>query len=98
MSTAPPPDTGSDMFRPPVNRLMKVLDRSFFRKSIPLAAAQVNDTRRIASLLRELQTDVLETHPHAQNVSLVQPAPKGNGLKVLLLKPEIKVDGSIPCP
>lgn len=99
MSAAPPLDTCSEMFGPPANRLMKVLDRSFFRKSIPLAAAQVKDIRRIASLLRELQTDVLDTRPYTlHNICLVQPAPKGNGLKALLLKPDIKVDGTIPCP
>jgi hypothetical protein len=36
------------MFRPPVNRAMRVLDRSFFRKTIPLSAATVFDNANIA--------------------------------------------------
>lgn len=36
------------MFRPPVNRAMRVLDRSFFRKTIPLSAATVFDNSNIA--------------------------------------------------
>lgn len=80
------------MFRPPVNRLMKVLDRSFFQKTIPISAAQVNDNRRIMSLKTELKQELLPL----DRVLLVQPAPNGHGLKALLLKPEIKADGDIP--
>lgn len=36
------------MFRPPINRAMRVLDRSFFRKIIPLSAATVFDNANIA--------------------------------------------------
>lgn len=89
-----PLDTYLDMFRPPVNRLMKVLDRSFFRKSIPLSAAQVNDNRRIASLLKDLKQDILQL----DRLLVVRQSQNGNGGKALLLKPEIKFDGSIPHP
>lgn len=70
---------------------MQVLDRSFFQKTIPLSAAQVNDTRRIASLLTELKPDLL----HLERLSDVLPAPNATGRKALLLKPEIKPDGNI---
>lgn len=90
MSTAPPLDICSDMFRPPVNRLMKVLDRSFFQKTIPLSAAQINDSRRIASLRTELTQDVLQL----ERLPVVRPAQNASGLKALLLKPEIKADGN----
>ena len=93
MSTALPLDISdicSDMFRPPVNRLMKVLDRSFFQKTVPLSAAQVNDSRRIASLRTELKQDVLQL----ERLPVVRPAQNASGLKALLLKPEIKADGN----
>ena len=79
------------MFRPPVNRLMKVLDRPFFQKTIPISAAQVNDSRRIASLLTELKQDTLDL----ERLQTVRPALNGHGLKALLLKPEIKADGNM---
>jgi tRNA (guanine37-N1)-methyltransferase len=36
------------MFRPPVNRAMRVLDRSFFCKTVPLSAATVFDSSNIS--------------------------------------------------
>lgn len=95
MSTAPPLDICSnicsDMFRPPVNRLMKVVDRSFFQKTVLLSAAQVNDNRRIPSVRAELKHDILQL----ERLQVVRPAPNASGLKALLLKPEIKADGNI---
>ncbi|KAL2000402.1 hypothetical protein VTN02DRAFT_3167 [Thermoascus thermophilus] len=42
------------MFRPPVNRAMRVLDRSFFRKTVPLSAATVFDNKNISRIRAEL--------------------------------------------
>ncbi|KAI5212504.1 hypothetical protein E4T38_00512 [Aureobasidium subglaciale] len=43
-----------DMFRPPVNRAMRVLDRSFFQKKIPISAARVVDNKTISKCRAEL--------------------------------------------
>ncbi|THC96934.1 hypothetical protein EYZ11_003595 [Aspergillus tanneri] len=46
------------MFRPPVNRAMRVLDRSFFRKTVPLSAATVfknSDISRVRGALQKSQ-------------------------------------------
>ncbi|KAI9927806.1 hypothetical protein ASPWEDRAFT_52354 [Aspergillus wentii DTO 134E9] len=42
------------MFRPPVNRAMRVLDRSFFRKTVPLSAATVFKNSDISKVRGEL--------------------------------------------
>lgn len=42
------------MFRPPVNRAMRVLDRSFFRKTIPLSAATVFENSNISRVRNAL--------------------------------------------
>ncbi|KKK12147.1 tRNA (guanine) methyltransferase Trm5, partial [Aspergillus ochraceoroseus] len=42
------------MFRPPVNRAMRVLDRSFFKKTIPLSAATVFKASDISNVRKEL--------------------------------------------
>ena len=34
-------DEPSDMFAPPVNRAMKVLDRAFFKRTVPTSAARI---------------------------------------------------------
>ena len=77
------------IFLPPVNRSMRELDRSFFRKSIPLAAARIShlkDTQRIRNILLKSQ-DLLQ-------VSRLKPFrddPSMAGSKCLLLRPEVKV-------
>ncbi|EAS37001.3 tRNA methyltransferase Trm5 [Coccidioides immitis RS] len=59
MSLAPvtqetPTNSSSDMFRPPVNRAMRVLDRSFFKKTVPLSAATVLENKNISRVKSEL--------------------------------------------
>ena len=80
----------ADMFRPPINRAMKVLDRSFFRKKVPLAAARIVEKRHIAKFRTELGSDLL----CLERVSSVKDDPKSKGSKALLLKPEIKCDST----
>ena len=83
----------AEMFRPPINRSMRVLDRSFFRKKVPLAAARVFDQRNIPLLRTELKSDVLQVEriptvtvdPRAQD--------KKTAAKSVLLRPEIRPDG-----
>ena len=81
----------SDMFRPPVNRAMRALDRSFFKKSILLAAAQVLNVREIAKCQNQLKSDLL----NLDRLANVRTDPVTNSTrKMLLLKPEIKTDGT----
>jgi len=82
-----------DMFRPPVDRAMKVLDRSFFRKDVSLAAARVFDTTQIGSLRISLAPNLLRV----DRLGPIKPSPlaedKDKGLKALLLKPEVRPEG-----
>lgn len=89
MSTAS--STPIDMFRPPVNRAMRVLDRSWFQKKVPLSVAKVYDKTRIAKLRSELGHDVLRL----ERFQCVQPIRDTNGdeHKALLLDPRIKPNG-----
>ena len=81
------------MFRPPVNRAMRQLDRSFFQKRILLAAARVLDTKQISNCISDLSKELLST----ERLKVVRPDPLDNGLwkgrKALLLQPRIKPDG-----
>ncbi|PGH14667.1 hypothetical protein AJ80_05848 [Polytolypa hystricis UAMH7299] len=43
-----------DMFRPPVNRAMRLLDRSFFQKTVPLAAARVFELKELNNISKRL--------------------------------------------
>lgn len=82
-----------EMFRPPINRFMKVLDRSFFHKTIPISAAKVNDKKQISKLRVDLKHDIL----HLDRLQVIRSIPgsePGAG-KALLLKPEIVAEGSI---
>ncbi len=79
------------MFRPPVNRAMRVLDRSFFQKKVPLSAARVLDKKEIAKLRSELGHDVLRLD-RFQCVQSIWGS-KGEEHKALLLNPQIKPDG-----
>ena len=82
-----------DMFRPPINRAMRVLDRSLFQKKVPLSAARVFDKTKIAKLRSELAHDVLRLD-RFQCVQSVRGS-KGEEHKALLLNPQIKPDGRL---
>ena len=83
----------SDMFRPPVDRAMRVLDRSFFRKSVPLAAARVLDNKHISRCRANLGHDLLRL----DRMASVRPDPEESdlkkGRKSLLLRPDIRPNG-----
>lgn len=80
-----------EMFRPPINRLMKVLDRSFFQKKIPISAARIFDKKHIAKCRTELSKDALQL----DRLLLIRPVPESEsrGAKDMLLKPEIDPEG-----
>lgn len=88
------------MFRPPVNRAMRVLDRPFFKKTVPLASATVMETRNIGPFLNELEkTKDLLNKPRVIPVHPVQEVKQEDEAadrrrKCLLLKEEIKADGT----
>ena len=79
------------MCRPPVNRAMRVLDRSFFKKNVPLYAAKVRDQRNIAKFKSELSRDILKL----ERIQQVQKVCDGEGTvsRVLLLRPDIRTEG-----
>lgn len=45
-----------EIFRPPVNRSMRVLDRNFFQKTLPIAAATVLDNRNLSEVRSKIQS------------------------------------------
>ncbi|KAH0550933.1 hypothetical protein GP486_007699 [Trichoglossum hirsutum] len=83
------------LFRPPINRAMRVLDRSFFTKEVPLSAARIFDNRLITKFRTDLSRDLLKL----ERISSVRVDPDPNnaeaGRKCLLLRPEVKVDDDI---
>ncbi|KAF3043310.1 tRNA(m(1)G37)methyltransferase [Didymella keratinophila] len=83
-----------DMFAPPVNRAMKVLDRSFFQKTVPASAARIFKPQDIARCRKELQLS-RDTLPN-NRIQPVRPDPDAEraqkGGKCLVLKPEIVHD------
>ena len=94
MLTATPPNP--DMFQPPVNRAMRVLDRSFFRRTIPLAAARVYENSQIAQFRKSLAHDIL----NVERITSVKPDPdqseSQSERKAILLRPEVKANGMRP--
>ncbi|KAF1346912.1 Met-10+ like-protein-domain-containing protein [Delphinella strobiligena] len=83
-----------EMFRPPINRAMRVLDRSFFQKKVPLSAARVLDIKKMSKLRQDLQKskDIL----FIDRLSNIQADPEANakpGSKCILLRPEIDDKG-----
>lgn len=107
MSGSESPQTSSltdEMFRPPVNRAMRVLDRSFFQKDIKLAAAHVKDSTNISSVRTQLvQSKDILVRRAIMPVQLVpNPMPKlkpnEKDPKCVLLRPDIKHDDSSTWP
>lgn len=89
-----------DMFAPPVNRAMKVLDRSFFQKTVPASAARIFKPQDIARCRKELQLS-RDTLPN-NRIQPVRPDPDAErakkGGKCLILKPEVVHDGKPAAP
>jgi tRNA (guanine37-N1)-methyltransferase len=81
------------MFRPPVNRAMRSLDRSFFRKTVPISAARVFQNSDISSVRKELSRskDLLVVH----RLNCVRDVKDQDGLarKALLLREDLRHDG-----
>jgi tRNA (guanine37-N1)-methyltransferase len=92
MSNAVDFDVDSEMFRPPINRLMKVLDRPFFQKKIRLSAAQIIDAKDISKTRAELKSDLL---CRARMKNIVSVPEHDCQAKALLLRPGIKNEGTI---
>ncbi|KAF1997498.1 guanine(37)-N1-methyltransferase [Amniculicola lignicola CBS 123094] len=81
-----------DMFAPPVNRAMRVLDRGFFQKTIPAAAARIFDRKDISRCRDELHKsrDVDGSKARIKPVWEDPDAERAKaGGKCLLLRPEV---------
>ena len=85
----------TDMFAPPVNRAMKVLDRSFFQKTIPTSAARIFNPKDISRCRKEL-TASKDTLP-SNRIDPIRADPDlgraTKGSKCLLLRPEVVHSG-----
>lgn len=85
----------ADMFAPPVNRAMKVLDRSFFQKTVATSAARIFSPKDISPCRNDLEksNDTL-LMPRIQPIRSdpdQERAQKGG--KCILLRPEVIHNG-----
>lgn len=82
----------TDMFRPPLARGMRTLDRNVFQKTVPLKAARVFENQNISKVRTQLERskDAL----HQERLGSVFPDPDSErakaGKKCVLLRPEIR--------
>lgn len=97
------------MFRPPVNRAMRVLDRSFFKKTVPVSAATVLENKNISAVRKTLASskDALDlprfdgcTAPMAEKLVvgrdgriLELTAQEARKKRCVVLREDIKYDG-----
>jgi tRNA (guanine37-N1)-methyltransferase len=84
-----------DMFTPPAARAMKVLDRSFFKKTIPTSAARIFNPKDISRCRKEL-TASHDTLPNNRVDPIrpdVDPERAAKGSKCLVLRPEVVHNG-----
>jgi tRNA (guanine37-N1)-methyltransferase len=86
----------SETMRPPINRGMRILDRSFFQKTVPLAAARIFNNQHISQCRQALQKskDMLKLERGATSIR-ADPSPDlgSAGKKCLLLREDIKAEG-----
>ena len=87
-----------DMFRPPINRSMRMLDRSFFVKDSSISAAGVLDIKKLSKIRERLvkSKDILalrqifpihtDPTPHPDSTSSA-------ARKCILLRPEVMHEG-----
>ncbi|KAF2994129.1 tRNA(m(1)G37)methyltransferase [Neopestalotiopsis sp. 37M] len=89
------PSSTEDLFRPPVLRpFTGALDRSLFSRTIPLAAAAINDVKQISRLRKDLARS--KELLNVERISPIAPHPDSaqaaQGKKCLLLDPSVKTD------
>lgn len=82
------------MFRPPIHRGMRNLDRSQFVKKIPLKAARVFDNKNISKVRLELtrSRDALQQERLGSVFPDPDPERARVGTKCILLRPEVRMD------
>ncbi|KAJ5668499.1 tRNA (guanine(37)-N1)-methyltransferase [Penicillium maclennaniae] len=80
-----------EMFRPPVNRAMRTLDRSFFRKTVPVSAAKIFKNSEISHVRKVLGSNKeLLVLPR---LNVVRELQDQDGVKkALLLREDMKHD------
>jgi tRNA (guanine37-N1)-methyltransferase len=92
--------TADDMFAPPINRAMKVLDRSFFQKTVPASAARIFNPKDIATC----RTALIQSHDALANnrIHPIRADPEESraqkGGKCILLRPEVLHNGMTDHP
>jgi tRNA (guanine37-N1)-methyltransferase len=82
-----------EIFLPPSKRDMHELDRSFFKKTIPLSAATIFEKRNIAKVRAELlrSGDILSVG----SIKVTRDDQTTPGQKCMLLKPAVDATGTI---
>ena len=83
------------MFRPPLAQGMKVLDRAFFQRSLPIKAARILENKDIFTVRTQLERskDAL-SEPRLGSVHADPDAERARlGKKCVLLRPESKIKG-----
>jgi tRNA (guanine37-N1)-methyltransferase len=80
-----------DMFAPPINRAMTVLDRSFFQKTVPTSIARIFNAKDIARCRKDLEKsrDMLVRSRIRPIFSDPDTDRASKGNKVLVLRPEV---------
>ncbi|KAF2013181.1 guanine-N(1)--methyltransferas-like protein [Aaosphaeria arxii CBS 175.79] len=83
--------SADEMFAPPVNRAMKVLDRSFFHRIVPTSAARIFNPKDISKCRTEL--DRSHDTMNMNRISPIRSDPSEerarSGGKCIVLKPEV---------
>jgi tRNA (guanine37-N1)-methyltransferase len=80
------------LFLPPINRSMRILDRSFFHKTLPIAAATVFEDRNLSAVREKVQRsgNLLGV---SLSIKAVVPDETVPGRKCVLLRPGILATG-----
>ena len=92
MAEATTPIQTATMFRPPLASGMKILDRSFFQKTVPLKAGRIFNNKNISAIRTQLQhsDDILREERIASIAQDPDEKLAKDGRKCVLLRPEFR--------
>ncbi|KAF8426316.1 Met-10+ like-protein-domain-containing protein [Tirmania nivea] len=91
-SSNPEDDMASRLFSPPVQRTMRILDRSFFRKTVPISGAIVHTPSKMEAIRKACEGNMLDRVKFKGTILVKLEKSPGGRLEYVHVRKEMKAE------